>query len=124
MGLRGLPSKTWQVNCGWVIAANIAADLAAGTRLLGCHDDPELCDADPGTLRYRVWHLPARLARHARQRILAISPDWAMGRCVPDLPAATHRPAGTRMTSTNNPGNTKGGQPGALRSTPLILSLT
>ena len=33
MGLRGLPSKSWQVNCGWVIAANIAADLAAWTRL-------------------------------------------------------------------------------------------
>ena len=37
---------------------------------------PELRDADPDTLRYRVWHLPARLARHARQRTLAISPDW------------------------------------------------
>jgi hypothetical protein len=76
MGLRGLPSKTWQVNCGWVIAANIAADLAAWTRLLGHRDDPDLRDADPDTLRYRVWHLPARLARHARQRILAISADW------------------------------------------------
>ncbi|HUK73677.1 MAG TPA: hypothetical protein VLW50_33865 [Streptosporangiaceae bacterium] len=29
MGLRALPSKSWQVNCGWVIAVNIAADLAA-----------------------------------------------------------------------------------------------
>jgi len=76
MGLRNLPSKTWQVNAGWVIAANIAADLAAWTRLLGCHDDEELRDADPGTLRYRIWHIPARLARHARQRTLAISPDW------------------------------------------------
>ena len=76
MGLRGLPSKSWQVNCGWVIAANIAADLAAWTRLLGCHDDEDLRDADPDTLRYRIWHIPARLARHARQRILAISPDW------------------------------------------------
>jgi hypothetical protein len=76
MGLRNLPSKTWQVNAGWVIAANIAADLTAWTRLLGCHDDPELRDADPDTLRYRIWHLPARLARHARQRVLAISPDW------------------------------------------------
>ncbi len=47
MGLRNLPSKTWQVNAGWVIAANIAADLAAWTRLLGLHDDPELRDADP-----------------------------------------------------------------------------
>jgi hypothetical protein len=28
------------------------------------------------SLRYRVWHIPARLARHARERILKISPDW------------------------------------------------
>jgi hypothetical protein len=75
MGLRNLPSKTWQVNAGWVLAANIAADLTAWTRLLGLHDD-ELRDADPDTLRYRIWHIPARLASHARQRTLAISPDW------------------------------------------------
>jgi hypothetical protein len=76
MGLRALPSKAWQVNAGWVIAANIAADLAAWTRLLGHCDDDEVREADPDTLRYRVWHLPARLARHARKRTLAISPDW------------------------------------------------
>ena len=76
MGLRNLPSKTWQVNTGWVIAANIAADLAAWTRLLGHRDDPDLREADPDTLRYRVWHIPARLVRHARQRVLKISPDW------------------------------------------------
>ena len=72
MGLRALPSKAWQVNAGWVITANIAADLAAWTRLLGHYDDGELREADPDTLRYRVWHLPARLARHARQRTLSI----------------------------------------------------
>ena len=76
MGLRNLPSKSWQVNAGWVIAANIAADLAAWTRLLGCCDDEELREADPDTLRYRIWHIPARLARHARQRVLKISPGW------------------------------------------------
>jgi hypothetical protein len=76
MGLRNLPSKSWQVNCGWVIAANIAADLAAWNRLLGFCDEQELRDADPETLRYRVWHIPARLARHARERVLKISPDW------------------------------------------------
>ena len=76
MGLRGLPSKTWQVNAGWVAAANIAADLAAWTRLLGHAGEPELRDADPDTLRYRIWHLPAKLAAHARQKTLAISPDW------------------------------------------------
>jgi hypothetical protein len=76
LGLRNLPSKSWQVNSGWVITANIAADLAAWNRLLGFCDEEELRDADPDTLRYRVWHIPARLARHARQRVLKISPDW------------------------------------------------
>jgi len=76
MGLRNLPSKTWQVNAGWVLAANIAADLAAWNRLLGFHDCADLKEAEPDTLRYRVWHLPARVVHHARQRILKISPDW------------------------------------------------
>ena len=61
---------------GLVLAANIAADLAAWTRLLGHPGEPELRHADPGTLRYRIWHLPAKLTAHARQRTLAISPDW------------------------------------------------
>ncbi len=51
MGLRNLPSKTWQVNCGWVLAANIAADLSAWCRLLGLYDQEDLKDAEPGTLR-------------------------------------------------------------------------
>ena len=76
MGLRNLPSKTWQVNTGWILAANIAADLAAWTRLLGLYDDQDLKDAEPDTLRYRIWHIPARLANHARQRTLKISPGW------------------------------------------------
>jgi hypothetical protein len=76
MGLRNLPSKAWQVNKGWVLAANIAADLTAWARLLGFHDQPDLKDATPDTLRYRVWSIPARLVRHARKRILKISPDW------------------------------------------------
>jgi hypothetical protein len=76
LGLRNLPSKSWQVNKGWVLAANIAADLTAWTRLLGLHDQHDLKDAEPDTLRYRIWHLPARLASHARKRTLKISPGW------------------------------------------------
>jgi hypothetical protein len=76
MGLRNLPSKTWQVNCGWVLAANIAADLSAWCRLLSLYDCDDLKDAEPDTLRYRLWHLPARLARHARARVLKISRTW------------------------------------------------
>ncbi len=76
MGLRNLPSKTWRVNKGWVLAANIAADLTAWARLLGLHDQEELRDATPDTLRYRIWHVPGRVVRHARKRVLKISPDW------------------------------------------------
>ena len=76
MGLRNLPSKTWVVNCGWVLAANIAADLAAWCRLLGLYDCDDLKDAEPDTLRYRLLSLPARLARHARARVLKISRTW------------------------------------------------
>jgi hypothetical protein len=76
MGLRNLPSKTWVVNCGWVLAANLAADLAAWCRLLGLYDQDDLKDAEPGTLRYRLLSLPARLVRHARQRVLKISRTW------------------------------------------------
>ena len=76
MGLRNLPSKTWVVNCGWVLAANLAADLAAWTRLLGLYDCDDLKDAEPDTLRYRLLSLPARLVRHARARVLKISRTW------------------------------------------------
>jgi hypothetical protein len=75
-GLRALPSKSWRVNCGWTVAANIAADLQAWCRLLGLHDIDDLKDAEPGTLRSRLWHVPGRLVRHARRRTLKISRDW------------------------------------------------
>jgi hypothetical protein len=76
MGLRNLPSKTWAVNCGWVLAASIAADLAAWCQLLSLYDCGELKDAEPQTLRSRLWSVPARLVRHARKRVLKISRTW------------------------------------------------
>lgn len=76
MGLRNLPSKSWTVNQGWVLAANIACDITAWTRLLGLHDQPDLAHAEPETLRYRLLHLPATLSSHARQRTLKIAETW------------------------------------------------
>jgi Transposase DDE domain group 1 len=76
MGLRNLPSKCWTVNCGWVLAANIAADLAAWCQLLGLYDCDDLKDAEPQTLRFRLLDVPARLVRHARKRVLKISRTW------------------------------------------------
>jgi Transposase DDE domain group 1 len=76
MGLRNLPSKSWTVNRGWVLAANIAADINAWTRLPGLYDQPGLADAEPETLRYRLLHLPAKLTTHARRRRLSIAETW------------------------------------------------
>ncbi len=68
MGLRNLPSKAWVVNCGWVLAANIAADLAAWCRLLGLYDCGDLKDAEPDTLRYRLLSPPGWSATPAPAR--------------------------------------------------------
>ena len=61
-------------NCGWVLAVNLAVDLAACCRLRGLYDCDDLENAEPGTLRYRLPSLPARLVRHAR--VLKISWTW------------------------------------------------
>jgi hypothetical protein len=66
---RNLSVARTQRNCGWVLAANLAADLAAWIRLLGLYDCDDLADAEPDTLRYR-------LVRHARARALKISRTW------------------------------------------------
>jgi hypothetical protein len=73
-------------------AANIAADLAAWTRLLGCHDDEELRDAGPGHAPLPDLAHPARLPGHARHPVLKISPDSALEEGVPGLLAAALRP--------------------------------
>ncbi|MGW4750283.1 IS1380 family transposase [Streptomyces sp. NPDC004290] len=75
MGLGNLPSASWEVNRGWVLAANLAADLDAWVRLLALHDT-DLADAEPDTMRFRLYHLPARLADHARRRFLRIERTW------------------------------------------------
>ena len=38
-------TKSWRASADWGLAADIAADLVAWARLLGCHDDAELRDA-------------------------------------------------------------------------------
>ncbi|MET8130013.1 IS1380 family transposase [Streptomyces sp. NPDC005065] len=76
MGLANLPSKSWETNASWILTANLAADLDAWLRLLTLHDQPDLADAEPDTMRFRLYHLPARLAHHARRRFLRIERTW------------------------------------------------
>ncbi|MGW2940144.1 transposase, partial [Streptomyces sp. NPDC001156] len=76
VGLGLLPSKSWQLNAAWVLAATIAADLDAWTRLLLLHDEPELAAAEPETIRMKLYHLPGRLTAHARRRTLHLDRTW------------------------------------------------
>ncbi|WP_063857224.1 MULTISPECIES: IS1380 family transposase [unclassified Kitasatospora] len=76
VGLGLLPSKSWQLNTAWVLAAALAADLDAWTRLLLLHDEPEPAAAQPETLRGKPYNLPARLTTHARHRILHLDRSW------------------------------------------------
>ncbi|MGN9847446.1 transposase family protein [Nonomuraea sp. H19] len=61
---------------GWVLAANLGHDLDCWLRLLVLHDQDDLERAEPDTMRYRLYHLPARLSTHARRRHLRIERTW------------------------------------------------
>jgi hypothetical protein len=76
VGLGLLPSKSWQLNVAWVLAAALAADLDAWTRLLLLRDEPELAAAEPETIRRKLYHLPARFTAHARRRTLHLDRTW------------------------------------------------
>jgi hypothetical protein len=87
------------MNCGWVLAANIAADLAAWCRLPGLYDCEDLKDAEPDTLRAPVAE-PACPAGPPRPRPRAEDqPHLALEGGIPDLLAAAVHPARTRLTS-------------------------
>ena len=113
-GLRNLPSKSWKVNCGWVAAANIAADLQAWCRLLGParHRRPQRRRTGYAPLPIVACPCPARPPRpppHPENQ-----PQLAVEESVRHLLAAHLRPARTRMNSTNNPSDAEGGHPGAV----------
>lgn len=75
-GLRLLPSQSWAVNESWILAANTATDLDTWLKLLGLRDHEGLADAEIGTMRHRLYAIPAKLARHARQRTLRLAATW------------------------------------------------
>jgi hypothetical protein len=76
VGLGLLPSKSWQLNAAWVLAAALDTDLDAWTRLLLLHEEPDLAKAEPETIRMKLYHLPARLTAHARRRTLHLDRTW------------------------------------------------
>jgi hypothetical protein len=73
-GLERFPFTDLDANRAWMALVCFAADLVRWFQLL-CLRGP-LAKAEPKTLRWRFWHTPARVVRHARQTIVRILDDW------------------------------------------------
>lgn len=76
-GLGRFPSREFAINTAWLGCVMLAADLVAWTRLLALHGDATvLASCEPKALRYRLWHVPARLTHGQRRRRLRIPQSW------------------------------------------------
>jgi hypothetical protein len=73
-GLRNLPFKDFEHNRVWLEIVRIAHDLIAWTQHLLLTG--ELARCEPKRLRYRLLHVAARLALHARTATLRIQASW------------------------------------------------
>jgi hypothetical protein len=74
LGLRNLPFREFSNNEVWLLLVQLAQDLLAWAQALLLTG--ELARAEPATLRYRLWHTAARLARHARRTHLRLDRHW------------------------------------------------
>ena len=73
-GLANLPFDRWRRNRVWLELVLAAQDLTVWAQALLL--DGDLAVAEPKTLRYRLWHVAARIVRHARRTILRLQRSW------------------------------------------------
>ena len=73
-GLQRFPFTDLDANRAWMTLVCFAADLVRWFQLL-CLRGP-LTLAEPKTLRWQLWHTPARVVRHARRSIVRILDHW------------------------------------------------
>ena len=73
-GLRNLPFRDFEHNRVWLEIIRIAHDLITWTQRLLLTG--ELAKAEPKRLRYRLLHVAARLAFHARTATLRLQRSW------------------------------------------------
>ena len=132
-GLGRFPSRQFAINQAWLACALTAIDLIAWTQTTLLADQPELANAEPKTLRYRLLHVAARLVRGGRKLRLKIDRSWRWAHvlaarsidcalCPPPRPdtAATTRPL-QRTARQPRPGESR--TPGAHNHTGKINSL-
>jgi hypothetical protein len=85
-GLRNLPFRDFEHNRVWLALVLIAHDLICWTQRLLLTG--ELARCEPKRLRYRLLHVAARLAFHARTATLRLQRSWPWAH---ELAAAFHR---------------------------------
>jgi hypothetical protein len=73
-GLRNLPFRDFEHNRVWLELVRLAHDLLVWTQRLLLSG--ELAKAEPKRLRYRLLHVAARLAFHARTATLRLQASW------------------------------------------------
>jgi hypothetical protein len=73
-GLAKLPFKEFQLNQVWLEIVMLAHDLIVWTQALLL--DGELATAEPKRLRYRLFHVAARLAFSGRRAKLHLQANW------------------------------------------------
>jgi hypothetical protein len=73
-GMRNLPFRTFEHNQVWLQIVALAHDLICWTQRLLLTG--ELANAEPKRLRYRLLHIAARLAFHARTATLRLPVSW------------------------------------------------
>jgi hypothetical protein len=73
-GLRNLPFRDFAHNQVWLLIIGLAHDLITWTQRLLLTG--ELATAEPKRLRYRLLHIAARLAFHARTATLRLPATW------------------------------------------------
>ena len=77
-GLRNLPFRDFEHNRVWLALVLLAHDLICWTQRLLLTG--ELARAEPKRLRYRLLHVAARLAFHARTATLRLQASWPWAR--------------------------------------------
>ena len=73
-GMRNLPFRSFAHNQVWLQIVGLAHDLICWTQRLLLTG--ELANAEPKRLRYRLLHIAARLAFHARTATLRLPATW------------------------------------------------
>ena len=81
-GLRNMPFRDFEHNRVWLMLTRLAHDLIVWAQRLLLTD--ELARCEPKRLRYRLLHVAARLAFHARKATLRIHSTWPWAQALVD----------------------------------------